>query len=81
MNNTDDVRGLYLHWKGNYYCVTNVIQNTFDDTEMIIYHCIKNPGTSYCRPSINFFEKINEHTFRFRRVTNEEYEWLVSELW
>jgi hypothetical protein len=64
--------GLYRHYKGNLYVVTDVVRHTESKDYLVVYHEKSNPESSWARPLDMFKESVSlptgEVVPRFERI-------------
>lgn len=51
------ITGIYQHYKGDFYEVTNFARHTENSEELVIYKSVKD-GKVWARPKSMFLEKI-----------------------
>lgn len=64
----ESLNSVFKHYKGNYYLV--LIDNAkleSNEEEMVVYKSLKD-SQIWIRPKKQFFEKIDDNTFRFRKL-------------
>ena len=49
----------YRHFKGTIYIVTDLAVNTESNEIMVIYKCVVNPLTTWCRPLCMFMSDVD----------------------
>jgi len=69
---------VYRHFKGNYYYVISLAENTETNELMVVYHALYSDYECYVRPFAMFVEELDEdkkitynQRYRFEPVTLE----------
>ncbi len=65
------IRGVYRHFKGNYYIVDGVAIHSEDRSEYVIYQALDDPSKLYIRPKAMFLEKHDGVHPRFEYVSDQ----------
>ena len=52
---------VYRHFKGNYYYVMDIAENTETNELMVIYHALYNDHLTYVRPFAIFVEELDNN--------------------
>ena len=70
------VKGIYKHFKGDYYLVEDIAINNEDDSEYVIYRALYGESNLYTQPLNRFIETIDKQkypsckqTYRFELQT------------
>ena len=71
------VKGVYQHFKGNYYLVEDIAIGSEDDTEYVVYRALYGDNKLYIRPLDMFLSKVDKEKYP---TCNQEYRFeLVSD--
>ena len=69
------IKGVYRHFKGNYYLVEDVAIYSEDLSEYVVYRALYGDGKLYVRPLDMFLSKVDkekypdvEQVYRFEEV-------------
>ena len=69
------IKGVYRHFKGNYYLVEDVAIYSEDLSEYVVYRALYGDGKLYIRPLDMFLSKVDkekysdvEQVYRFEEV-------------
>lgn len=61
--NTVVKKGIYRHFKGDYYLVEDIAINNIDDSEYVIYRALYGKNNLYTQPLKSFFESIDKQKY------------------
>ena len=62
------VNGIYQHYKGNYYKVLSVAQNSETLEDMVVYKALYGDNKIWVRPARMWEEVVDGHRPRFQWV-------------
>jgi len=65
-----EIHRVYRHFKGNYYYVMNLAQDTETNKLMVVYHALYGDYKIYVRPYATFVEELNDY---IRSLYNQKY--------
>ena len=54
------IKGIYKHFKGNYYLVEDIAINSEDNTKYVVYRALYGDNTLYIRPLDMFLSKVDK---------------------
>ena len=57
------VKGIYKHFKGDYYLVEEIAYNTETDEKMVIYRSLYGEGKVWARPYEMFLERVDKEKY------------------
>lgn len=60
------IKGIYKHFKGDYYIVEDVAYNSETLEKMVIYRQLYGDNKLWCRPYDMFFEEVNKNGQKYR---------------
>ena len=63
------VKGIYKHFKGDYYLVEEIAYNTETEEKMVIYRSLYGEGKVWARPYDMFLERVDKE--KYPNVTQE----------
>ena len=73
-----ETNSVYRHFKGDYYYVMDIAENTETNELMVVYHALYSDYETYVRPYTIFVEELDDTTkvlykqeYRFVPVTLE----------
>lgn len=55
-------KGIYRHFKGDFYLVEDIAINTTDNRVMVIYKALYDNAQLYARPFVEWFEDVSDRT-------------------
>jgi len=55
---SDDIKGIYKHYKGNKYEVIGTAKHSETEEDLVVYFSVKNPGQLWVRPLGMFKEEV-----------------------
>ena len=55
------LKGIYRHYKGDYYLLEDVIYHSETSEKMVAYRQLYGEGRLWCRPYDMFFEEVNKN--------------------
>lgn len=64
------IKGIYKHFKGDYYIVEDIAINSEDESKCVIYRALYGDNTLYVRPYDSFISKVDK--IKYPNV-NQEY--------
>ena len=56
-------KGIYKHFKGDYYLVEEIAYNTETDEKMVIYRSLYGEGKVWARPYEMFLERVDKEKY------------------
>ena len=56
-------KGIYRHFKGNYYLVEDVATNSEDGSEYVVYRALYEDTKLYVRPLNMFLSKVDKYKY------------------
>ena len=56
-------KGIYKHFKGNYYLVEDIAINAEDDLQYVVYRALYGNNTLYIRPLEMFLSKVDKEKY------------------
>lgn len=72
------IKGVYKHFKGNYYLVEDVAIGSEDDKEYVVYRALYGDNKAYIRELNMFLSEVDkekypnvEQVYRFEEVENK----------
>ena len=65
-NNEVKIKGIYKHYKGDYYLVEDIIYNSETKEKMIAYRALYGENKLWCRPYDMFFDEVNKNNQKYR---------------
>lgn len=60
------IKGIYKHFKGDYYLVEDIAINSETDEEMVVYRPLYGESKLYVRPYNMFLEEVNRNGQKYR---------------
>ena len=57
------IKGIYKHFKGDYYLVEDVALDSEDLTECVIYRKLYDNGSLFVRKKTDFLSKVNKEKY------------------
>ena len=57
------IKGIYKHFKGNYYLVEDIAINSEDNTQYVVYRALYGDNTLYIRPLDMFLSKVDKEKY------------------
>ena len=54
------IKGIYKHFKGNYYLVEDIATHSEDNTKYVVYRALYGDNTLYIRPLDMFLSKVDK---------------------
>lgn len=57
------IKGIYKHFKGNYYMVEDIAINSEDDKEYVVYRALYEDAKLYIRPLDMFLSKVDKEKY------------------
>jgi len=60
------IKGIYKHFKGDYYIVEDIAYNSETLEKMIIYRGLYGNNKLWCRPYDTFFDEVNKNKQKYR---------------
>lgn len=57
------IKGIYKHFKGDYYIVEDIAINSEDDKEYVIYRALYEDTKLYIRPLDMFLSKVDKEKY------------------
>ncbi len=63
MNRTLQIKGIYKHFKGNYYYVEDVALNSEDQKEYVIYRKLYGDRTLWIREKEMFLSEVDHNKY------------------
>ncbi|MCJ8312000.1 MAG: DUF1653 domain-containing protein [Saccharospirillaceae bacterium] len=61
--------GIYQHYKGSLYKVTQVVKHSETDEELVLYQCQYDDFSWWVRPKAMFLENIKKDGKQIKRFT------------
>ena len=77
MSEAVKIKGVYKHFKGNYYIVEYIAKSSETMEELVAYRKLCNPETLWIRPLKMFTEKIDKN--REDNIAGQEYRFQLVE--
>ena len=71
------IKGVYRHFKGNYYIVEHIAKSSETMEELVAYRKLCNPEILWIRPLKMFVEKIDKN--RESNITGQEQRFQLAE--
>ena len=62
------INEIYRHYKGNTYKVIALGKHSETCEDMVVYQSVED-GKVWCRPSVMWFDQINDSTTRFTQIS------------
>ena len=59
-------RGVYKHYKGDYYIVTDIIYHSETLEKMVAYRALYGENKLWCRPYDMFLDEVNKNDQKYR---------------
>lgn len=56
-------KGIYKHFKGNYYIVEDVATHSEDNTQYVVYRALYGDTSLYIRPLEMFLSKVDKEKY------------------
>lgn len=60
------IKGIYKHFKGDYYIVEDIAINSETLEEMVVYRALYEDAKLYVRPLKMFVEEVNRNNQKYR---------------
>ena len=60
------IKGVYRHYKGDYYIVEDIAYHSETLEKMIVYRQLYGDNKLWCRPYDMFFDKVNKNGQKYR---------------
>ena len=60
------LKGIYKHFKGNFYIVEDVAISSENLEKMVVYRALYGNNELWVRPLKHFFEEVNENGQKYR---------------
>ena len=57
------IKGIYRHFKGNYYIVEDIAIHSEDDLEYVVYRALYDTSKLYIRPLDMFLSKTDKNKY------------------
>ena len=57
------IKGIYRHFKGDYYIVEDIATHSETDEEMVVYRQLYNGGQLYVRPIEMFLSEVDHDKY------------------
>lgn len=57
------IKGIYKHFKGNYYLVEDIATHSEDNTQYVVYRALYGDNTLYIRPLDMFLSKVDKEKY------------------
>ncbi len=76
------IKGIYKHFKGNYYIVEDIAINSENEEKCVIYRALYEDNTLWVRPLNEFLSEVNhnkypevkqKYRFELQNIKKEEY--------
>ena len=56
-------KGIYKHFKGNYYQVEDIATHSEDQTQYVVYRALYGDNVLYIRPIESFLSKVDKEKY------------------
>lgn len=60
------IKGIYKHFKGDYYIVEDICYNSETEEKMVIYRALYGENLLWVRPYDMFVEEVNKNGQKYR---------------
>lgn len=60
------IKGIYKHFKGDYYIVEDIAYHSETMEKMVVYRALYNDGKLFVRPYDSFLEEVNRNDQKYR---------------
>ncbi len=60
------IKGIYRHYKGNFYIIEDIAINSETLEKMVIYRALYDDNKLWVRPYNMFFDEVNKNGQRYR---------------
>ena len=60
------IKGIYRHYKGDYYIVEDIAINSESLEKMVVYRALYEDNTLWVRPYDMFFDEVNKNGQKYR---------------
>ena len=57
------IKGIYKHFKGNYYLVEDIATHSEDNTKYVVYRALYGEGLLYIRPLDMFLSEVDHEKY------------------
>ena len=71
------VKGIYKHYKGDYYLVEDVVYHSETKEKMVLYKALYGQGLRYVRPYEMFLSKVDKVKYP---DVNQEYRFQLQDI-
>lgn len=59
-------KGIYKHYKGDYYYVEDIAYNSETNEKMVVYRALYDRNKLWVRPYKMFFDEVNKNNQKYR---------------
>ena len=63
------IKGIYKHFKGDYYIVEDIAIDSETSKELVLYRSLYGKGILYARPKNSFLSKVDKN--KYPEITQE----------
>lgn len=60
------IKGIYRHYKGDFYFVEDIIYHSETAEKMVAYRALYGENKLWCRPYDMFLEEVNKNVQKYR---------------